>query len=287
VISSRPVKIVTDSASDIPSELAKELDITVLPIVVMMGGKTYLDGDDLSGEEFYRKLQATRGVATTSLPSLDSFVQVYRRLTSEGCDILSIHIASRLSGTYNAALTAASFDGITPGAVQVIDSRTLSMAQGLIAIKAAEAARSGADLAQVMALAEDAVPKTKLYGALGTLEYAIRSGRVKRLPGTVGNLLSIKPIVSILPTGEATILERVRSSKKALARLVELTSQLGALERIVVMHGANEEGALRLVEMLRELGVPQPILVGHIGAALGTHLGPGAVGVFCLRRAQA
>src|SRR5215211_6532137 len=117
-MSSRPVKIVTDSASDIPTELAKELDITVLPIVVMMKGKTYLDGVDLSGEEFYRKLQATRSVATTSLPSLDSFVQVYRRLTSEGCDVLSVHIASRLSGTYNAALTASGFDGITSGSVQ-------------------------------------------------------------------------------------------------------------------------------------------------------------------------
>ena len=119
--------------------------------------------------------------------------------------------------------------------------------------------------------------RTTLYGALDTLEYVIRSGRVSRLPGTVGNLLNIKPILTILPNGEAIIKEKVRTRKKALERIVRLTSEMGPLDGIAVMHGADEEGAAQLADMLRSAGVPEPMMVGHIGAMLGTHLGPAEV----------
>jgi DegV family protein with EDD domain len=282
----RPVKIVTDSASDIPSELATELDITIIPLKVIVEGETYLDGVDLSGEEFYEKLQATRSVTTTSLPSLDAFAEAYRRLTGEGCDVVSIHLSSKLSGTFNAALMACTADGVPPEAVEVVDSRTLCMSQGWVAIKAAEAARDGASLPEVAALAEQLVSRTTLYGALDTLEYVMRSGRVSRLPGTVGNLLSIKPILTTLPNGEAIILEKVRTRKKALERIVRLTEELGPLDGLAVMHGADEEGAVELAELLRAAGVREPNMMGHIGAVLGTHLGPKAVGVCCLRSTE-
>ena len=132
----RPVRIVTDSAADIPTELASQLDITIIPLRVMMEGATYLDGMDLSGQEFYEKLQDTRSVTTTSLPSLDAFADAYRRLTGEGCDVVSIHLSSKLSGTFNAALMASTADGVPPEAIEVVDSRTLSMCQGWVAIKA-------------------------------------------------------------------------------------------------------------------------------------------------------
>jgi len=280
----RQVKIVTDSAADIPADLARELDITIIPLNVIMEGKTYHDGVNLSGEEFYERLKTTRSVTTTSLPSLDAFSEAYRKLTAEGCDVVSIHLSSKLSGTFNAALMASTADGVTPEAIEVVDSRSVSMAQGWIAIKAAEAARDGASLAEVDALAEGLVARTALYGVLNTLEYVIRSGRVSRLPGTVGNFLSIKPIVTTLPNGEATILEKVRTRKKALERVVQLTSELGPLERIAVMHGADEAGAAQLADMLKSLALPQPIMICHIGAVLGTHLGPEAVGVCCLRQ---
>jgi DegV family protein with EDD domain len=112
----------------------------------------------------------------------------------------------------------------------------------------------------------------------------MRSGRVSRLPGTVGNLLSIKPILTSLPNGEAIILEKVRTRKRALERIVELTAGLGPLVYLAVMHGADEDGAAELVEMLKPLNPPEPIVVAHIGAVLGTHIGPGAVGVCCLTR---
>lgn len=282
----RPVRIITDSASDIPAELARELDITIIPLQVMMEGQTYLDGVDLSGPEFYEKLQATRSVTTTSLPSLDAFAEAYRKLTGEGCDVVSIHLSSKLSGTFNAALMASTADGVPPEAIEVVDSRTLSMCQGWIAIKAAEAARHGGSLAEVDALAQGLVARTTLYGALDTLEYVIRSGRVSRLPGTVGNLLSIKPILTILPNGEAIIKEKVRTRKKALERVVKLASEMGPLDGIAVMHGADEEGAQQLADMMSSAGMPEPMMVGHIGAVLGTHLGPAAVGVCCLKSAE-
>ncbi len=280
----RPVKIVTDSAADIPHDLAAQFDITVVPLLVHLGGKTYRDGVDISGEAFYRELEAARSVTTTSLPSLESLGDAYRRLMSEGHDVVSIHMSSKLSGTFNAALMASTADGVKDDSVGVIDSRTISMAEGWIAIRAAEAARAGKSREEIEEIAEALVPRARIFGALDTLEYIIRSVRVSRLPGTVGNILDIKPILTTLPNGEATIRERMRTRKRVLERVVELTAEQGPLDALAVMHGADEEGAAQLLEMLKPLNPPQPVIVGHIGAVLGTHIGPGAVGVCLLRK---
>jgi DegV family protein with EDD domain len=279
----RPVRVVVDSAADIPPDIAEQLDITVIPLRVHIGGHTYLDGVDISGEAFYRELESTRSVTTTSLPSLDTLESAYRRLTAEGYDIVSVHMSSRLSGTYNAALMASTGDDIPAESITVVDTKTICMSQGWCAILAAEAARKGKSMAEVAEIAENAASRSVLYGALETLEYVIKSGRVSRLPGTVGTLLSIKPILTIRLNGEAAIIERVRTRKKVLDRLVVLTSELGPLERIAVMHGADPDGAEQIVDLLKPLNLPQPIIVGHIGAVLGTHIGPGGVGVCCLR----
>lgn len=276
---SRPVRIVTDSAADIPADLAQELGITVVPLRVHLGGRSFQDGVDLSGAEFYRELEATRSVTTTSLPTLQSFEDAYRTLTNSGYDVVSIHMSSKLSGTFNAALMASTGDGVDDAAIGVVDLRTLSMSEGWIAIRCAQAARDGRSRGEVEELARELVGKARLYGVLDTLEYVIKSGRVGRVPGTVGGMLNIKPILTVRPTGEATILERVRPRKKALQRIVELTSQAGELDSLAVMHGGDEEGAQELLSMLEGLHPPQPVVMGHIGAVLGTHVGPGAVGV--------
>lgn len=281
----RPVKVVTDSGADIPDEIARSLDITVIPLLVHLRGATYRDGIDISGEAFYKELEATRSVTSTSLPSLQALAGAYRQLTGEGNEVVSVHISSKLSGTFNAALMASTADGVPPEAISVVDSRTLSMAQGWVAIKAAEAARNGRSLAEVEAVAQSAVARVTIYGALDSLEYVVRSGRLGRVPGAIGNMLNVKPIVTTEPSGEAAIIERLRSSKKALQRIVELTAEQMPLEGLAVLHGANEEGAKELLGMLQKLGPPEPIIHGHIGAVLGTHLGPGAVGVCCLKAA--
>jgi DegV family protein with EDD domain len=281
----RPVRIVTDSAADIPEDIARELDITVVPLLVHMGGKTFRDGVDISGEEFYRELEASRSVTTTSLPTLSSFVDAYRALTSDGYDVVSIHMSSKLSGTYNAALMASTADGVPDNQVSVVDTRTLSMGEGWVAVRAAEAARQGKSADEIEELAGALSRRASIYGALDTLEYVMRSGRVGFVPGTAATLLNVKPVLTTRPNGEAVILERVRTRKKVLERLVELTAALGPLDAVAVMHGADEEGAAELLGMLQELGdLPQPVVLGHIGAMLGTHVGPRGVGVCCLQK---
>ncbi|MEO5953874.1 MAG: DegV family protein [Chloroflexia bacterium] len=283
-MSHRPVRVVTDSAADIPRDLARELGITVVPQRVHMGGNTYLDGIDISGEQFYHELETTRSVTTTSLPSLSSFEQAYKQLTRDGYDIVSIHMASKLSGTFNAALMASTGDGIPEEAIEVVDTHTLSMAEGWVAIEAAEAAQTGASIEEVVRAAENAIERVALYGALETLEYVVKSGRISKVPGTIGTMLSIKPILTTRPNGEAAILEKVRTRKKVLERIVELTAELGPLSRLAVMHGADPEGAAQLLDMLRPLNPPEPVLICHIGAVLGTHIGPGGIGVCCLTK---
>jgi DegV family protein with EDD domain len=273
------VRIVTDSAADIPPDMASELGITVVPLLVHMAGKVFRDGVDISGEEFYRELEATRSVTTTSLPTLASFEEAYRRLTSAGHDVVSIHMSSKLSGTFNAALMASTADGVADQKVAVIDSRTISMAEGWIAVRAAEAARDGKSREEIEALAVELSSRAFVFGALDTVEYVIRSGRVGRVPGTVGTLLNVKPILTIRPDGEASILERPRTRAKALERLVELTAEQGPLDALAVMHANDPEGAAELLAMLQPLNPPQPVVVAHIGAVLGTHIGPGGVGV--------
>jgi DegV family protein with EDD domain len=280
----KPVRIVTDSAADIPADLASELGITVVPLLVHMGGRVWRDGVDISGEAFYRELEATRSVTTTSLPTLASFEEAYRRITSEGHDIVSIHMSSKLSGTFNAALMAATADDVPDDMVTVVDSHTVSMAQGWIAIRAAEAARDGKSREEIEALAVELSGRTFVFGALDTLDYVIRSGRVGRLPGTVGTLLNVKPILTVQPNGVATILERGRTRKKALERMVELTAEQGSLDALAVMHANDPDGAAELLDLLRPLDPPQPVVVGHIGAVLGTHVGPGGVGVCGLHK---
>src|SRR5687768_12004959 len=249
----RPVKVVIDSGADIPPNLAAELDITVIPLLVHISGKTYQDGVDISGQALYAELEAARSVTSTSLPSLDALAQAYRHLTGAGYDVVSIHISSKLSGTFNAALMASTADGVSSEAVAVVDSRALSMAHGWVAILAAEAAREGRSLEEVEAVALSTASRVGIYGALDTLEYVVRSGRLGKVPGVVGNMLNIKPILTVKPTGEAAITERLRSSKKALERIVELTADQLPLERLAVLHGANEEGAQRLLAMLQPL----------------------------------
>src|SRR5688500_6798537 len=137
----RPVRVVIDSGADIPADIAAALDITVIPLLVHISGKTYQDGVDISGQALYAELEAARSVTSTSLPSLDALAQAYRRLTGAGYDVVSIHISSKLSGTFNAALMASTADGVPSQSIAVVDSRALSMAHGWVAICAAEAAR--------------------------------------------------------------------------------------------------------------------------------------------------
>jgi len=277
--SARRVRVVTDSASDIPPDIARELGITVVPCNVHFGENTYRDGVDLTGEEFFNKMAASPILPTTSQPAVGVFEEAYRRLGREADQIVSINLPKKLSATYNSAVLAA--QALPELEIVIIDSTQVCMAQGWLAIIAARAARQGTGLAEIVALVEGAIPRLRLIALLDTLEYVWRGGRIGKASALLGTLLNVKPLIQVLD-GEALPLENVRSKQKALRRLVEIVGDLGPLEEVAVMHANAPAAAQQLVEMLTPLHPPEHILVGQVGAILGTHAGPGAVGVACV-----
>lgn len=283
---SRPaVKIVTDSTSDIPPEVARELGITVIAQVVQLGARTFRDKVDLSGEEFYRLLQATPGLPLTSQPPIGEIEALYRDLTADGSSVVSIHVSAALSGTCNACARAATAGDLRAGAVQVVDSQAVSMCLGWIVIFAARAARAGAGQAEVVALAESMVPRTRILALLDTLEWLQRGGRIGPASAFLGTMLAIKPIL-YLKDGKVAPLERVRTKRRAVQRLVEITRSFGPLDALAVVHGADPDEAAELIQMLDEVYPHEQVLTSHIGGALGAHAGPRALGVCCVLAAN-
>lgn len=279
----RPVKIVTDSTADIPPDIAAELGIHVVPLRVEFGDQSYRDGVDLNGEELYRLMRESPTLPTTSQPSLGELQQVYHELTADGSDVVSVHVSSGLSGTYNVAVLAAESEEERPGAgrVAVVDSQALSMCVGWLAIFGARAALTGATQAEVVALMEEMRHRVRILGLLDTLEYVQRGGRLGVASAFLGTMLAIKPILH-MKQGTAQPMERVRTKPRAMHRLVEITANFGPLDALAVMHGDAPDEAAHLVEMLAPIYPRHKILVGHIGAGLGVHVGPRAVGVCCV-----
>ncbi len=275
------VKVVTDSASDIPPAVARDLDITVVPCNVHFGERTYRDGIDLTSEEFFVKLVSSPVMPTTSQPSVGVFQETYRRLAKETNQIISINLPAKLSATLNSARLAA--QSLPEVEIAIVDSTQVCMAQGWLVIIAARAARQGMGLADIVALVEDTIPRLRLIAFLDTLEYLQKGGRIGKASALLGTLLKVKPLIQVL-NGEALPMGNVRTKQKALQRLVEIVGDLGPLEEVAVMHANAPATAQQLVEMLAPIYPPDRILIGQVGAILGTHAGPGAVGVACVVR---
>lgn len=270
------VKIVTDSLADIPLTLMKGLDITVVPCTLQFGDKIYRDKMDLSTAEFYRLLAAHPKLPTTSHPSVGAFEEVYAQLGRETSQILSIHVAGVLSGTWNAANVAA--QNLTNGhlTIEVFDSQQLSMAQGWLVILAARAAMEGRTLATIKAIVSEAQTRSRIIAMLDTLEYAQRSGRLGKAAGMVGSLLNIKPLLS-LSRGEVVPLGGARTQNHALERLVEIALEIGLTQELAIVHCYAEVLARRLKRLLMAHVPEDQITIAETGPVSGAHVGPGAV----------
>lgn len=272
------IRIVTDSTSDLPPELAAEYGITVLPSYVNVGEESYLDLVELSREEFYRQLPEYSQPPTTAAPAVGTFTEVYERLgTAEGASaVLSIHLASTLSGMLNAARLGA--QGTEQVPVTLYDSQQISMGLGLLALTAARAAASGKTMAEIVALLDDTVPRTHVFAALDTLTYLRRSGRVSWAEFGLGTLLRVKPLLHV-QEGKVESLERVRTHSRAINHLLEHVRDLAPLQQIALLHTSDPEG----VELLREKARPffpsetEPVAV-EVTPTIGSHVGPGALG---------
>ena len=270
------VKILTDSLADIPSAILKELDITTVPCTVRFGSEEYIDRVNLFPTEFYRKLVASPTLPTTAFPSSQLFEETYRKLAETTDRILAIHTIASLTGIYNASRVAA--ENITTARIELIDSEQVSMSLGWLVILAGRAAKEGASLAQVRSLVEDAKARVHIIAMLDTLEYAQRGGRLGKGAALVGSLLNVKPLVSAVHS-EIVPVENVRTQKRALERLVEIVLASGPIQELSVIHAAAPEHAQTLKKMLAKTFPMDQIVMSETGPVLGTHTGPGAVGL--------
>lgn len=273
------VKIVTDSTADIPEESAAELEITIVPCNVHFGLETYRDGLDLSKEEFYIKLTDSSTLPTTSAPAAGLFEATYRKLANETDQVLSIHLASALSAIYNSACLGA--EAVSDIEMALIDSGQVSMGLGWLVIAAARAAQGGQSLAQIVALVEGMRPRVRLFAALDTLEYLRKGGRVGKAVAILGTLLNIKPLLEVRDSAVLP-LERVRTRRRSVQRLIELVAELCPLEELAVLHSNAPQEAQRLAEEISFLHPLERILVAEVGVIIGTHAGPNGLGVACV-----
>jgi DegV family protein with EDD domain len=272
------VRVVTESTSDIPPDMADQLGITVVPSYVVFGSETYRDGVELTKQEFYERLEATHEIPTTATPPPSVYEEAYRQLARETDAIVSIHAAARLSSLYDVASLAA--QNISEARITVIDSGQVSMGYGWMAVAAAEAAQQGKSLTQIVTLVESMKDRTHLFAVLDTLNFVYRGGRVGWVEALLGTLMRIKPIVDVWQ-GEVKLLERTRTWTRSLDRLIERVQALGPLERAMVLHANAQKEAEQLADRLQSIAPNWRRLVGHAGVTIASHTGPGAVGIAC------
>ena len=275
------IRFVTDSTCDIPAPVAQEYGINVIPVYINIGSQSYLDGVDLTHAEFYDNLPGYRTPPSTSAPGLGSFLETYKRLALEGAsEIISIHAAGTLSNILNVSKLAA--QAMEALKVAVVDSGSTSLGLGFLAIIAAKAAASGKSAGEIIALLEKKVRNTYLFAALDTLEYLRRSGRASMVQASLGSLLNIKPVIA-LNNGKLTM-ETIRTRARSIERLIAMVTNLGPLDYLAVAHARAHERAEELYQKVVQL-LPKgekPMII-EATPALGTHVGPGAVGLMCVK----
>lgn len=270
------VRIVTDSLADIPPAMAQDLEIVQVPCIVRFGDEEFRDRVDLSSAEFYRRLVESDTLPTTSQPATGVFENLYQDLARQTDQILAIHTIAALSGIYNASRVAAGT--ITDARIELIDSGQVTMALGWLVVIGARAARAGHSLDEIRTLVLDAIPRVHVLGALNTLEFAQRGGRLGKGAALVGTLLHVKPIISLVH-GEVVPVENARSQKRSIERMVEIALTSGPIQEIAVIHAAGEELAQRVKHLLAATLNEEQIVMTETGPVLGAHVGPNSVGI--------
>jgi DegV family protein with EDD domain len=274
------LRIITDSTCNLPDEIIQRHDIRVAPITIQFGDETYEEGVDIDGDMFYRKIEETGRIPTSSQPSPAVFQRYYEEIAGRGDSSLVITVTRAHSGTYDSAMMARS---MTPGAdVEVFDSKTISLGTGWLVIEAARAIEEGLDSSQVIARLETIRGKLRLYFTPETLRFLQMSGRVSKLQGALGSLLAVKPIITI-NDGVLEAGENVRTRAKSLRRLIEkLVTALGteAPVHLAVMHARADDEAQELLGRAKSEFNVRDYMVGELALSLAVHGGPGVIGIF-------
>ncbi|MFC1897437.1 DegV family protein [Chloroflexota bacterium] len=274
------VKIVIDSLSDVTSDVAQELGLTVVPLTVTFGQESFLDRITITTDEFYYRLTHGDTWPTTTQPPPGAFADVYNKLAEETDEILVVTLSSKLSGTYQSALNAISLVE-KECRIEVIDSLTVAMGLGLIVIAAAKAAQAGANLDELVGLVRGAMPRSHLVAYFDTLKYLAKGGRIGKAQGLLGAMLSVKPILTV-KDGEMSPLTRLRSTMAGMNYLYNFVAGFSHIEGLAVEHATTPAEADRLVERLSSLFPKERIHRSTISPVVGTYAGPGAMAVSIL-----
>ncbi len=268
------IAIVTDSTSDISPDLATQHGIHIVPAILVVDGRSLEDGMGISREELYQQMPTMKSSPTTAAPSTGTFQGAYAALFEQGIDqIISIHVSSLLSGMYNAALVAAKTFGKR---VNVVDSCHVTLGLGFQVLAAAQAARMGKAISEILKIIDEIRQHTHLVAMLDTLEYARRSGRISWARFGLSSLLQIKPFVGILD-GKVIRMGEARTRQKGIERLSAMLSELGPLKQLAVLHTNAEADALTFVERFRAFVENSPLII-NVTSIIGVHVGPNGLG---------
>ncbi|MEI7027216.1 DegV family protein [Paenibacillus sp. y28] len=278
------VYIVTDSTSDIPKPLREEYGIHLIPLQVLFGHEAFYDSVTIGPDEFYRKQSEASVLPTTSQPSPAEFLQTYQAILEKNpaAAIISIHLSSNLSGTYQSAVIAASMLDGAPD-VTVIDSKSASFGIAFQVVTAAKAAKEGRTKDEILSRIERIREKTRIYFIVDTLEYLQKGGRIGKASALFGTLLNIKPILTLDPEGVVTPIDKVRGHKKAVARIVELLKgEFGPEVQVdaCFAHAAAPELCDQLEQAVTGGLRIEKTFYASVGPVIGTHTGPGVIAVF-------
>ena len=270
------VRVVTDSACDLPDELLAELGIGLVSLRVRFGPDEYIDRVELSTKDFWSRCTTFDGLPETSAPSPGQFQEAFQAMAADGADeVVCVNLSSKMSATIESARQAArALEGRVR--VRVIDSLSVSMGEGLIAIEAAQTANRGGTVAEVVDAAEAAVHKLRLYGVIDTLENLKKGGRIGGAQALVGSLLAIKPVVEVRD-GEVQEESKQRTRGKAMRYLAEKIGDAGPIARLALF-AADPSDLDEIMSLLDRSHSTENVLVGDLGPVIGTHAGPGSVG---------
>ncbi len=271
------IRIVTDSASDFPAELAEQLDITVVPCNVVIDDVSYRDGVDLTADEFYQRLTSSPRLPTTSQPSVGAFQTVYQDLLEQGHDVVSIHVSGKLSGTVNSATQAKATFGDS-AAIEIIDSGLASIGLTMAVRAAAKLTQQSTSYQEVAAQVRQDLGLTSVFLALDTLEYLQKGGRIGKAQAFVGSLLSVKPILT-LRDGEVHPLERPRNHQRAMRRMTELVRERTPAKQLGIIYSTEAAWAADLRSQMSNLLPEEEFITARFGPVLGNYVGPKALGI--------
>lgn len=273
------VHVVTDTGSDLPASVRAKYNIHLVPLSIQFGEEIYLDTFELSSEQFYHHLAESSALPSTCQPSPADFVKCYEQISQPGDHIVSVHLSSKLSGTYQSAVLASTM--VEKQSIHIIDTKSASIGIGMVAVAVAEALENGASVEEALAVGERVMEELQVYFVVDTLEYLRRNGRIGAAAAMVGSLLNIKPVLT-LANGIVTPFDKVRGKARAINRICDLFAEYVKARpnqkiRAALVHANCQDEAEQIAEKLKaEFGI-EDMLFGLIGPTVGVHVGPGTI----------